>query len=53
MRDRIGALVVKYLRHTATSDTEIAGPIQRLTGNWLQSVKSMPIAYPAGPREQR
>ncbi|HZZ49383.1 MAG TPA: cytochrome P450 [Pseudonocardia sp.] len=34
-------------------DIELTGPIQRLTGNWLQSVKSMPIAYPAGPREQR
>lgn len=33
-------------------DIELTGPIERLTGNWLQSVASMPIAFPAGRRER-
>jgi cytochrome P450 len=32
-------------------DVELTGPLRRLTGNWLQSVASMPVAYTPGRRE--
>jgi hypothetical protein len=32
-------------------DIELTGPLRRPTGNWLQSVASMPVAYTPGARE--
>lgn len=33
-------------------DIELTAPLRRLTGNWLQSVASIPVAYTPGPRRQ-
>jgi cholest-4-en-3-one 26-monooxygenase len=35
---------------TRLPDIELAGPVRRLTGNWLQSLASMPVTFSPGHR---
>jgi cytochrome P450 len=35
---------------TRMPDIELIGPVRRLTGNWLQSVASMPVSFTPGSR---